>query len=168
MYGEIENKINWLNCLKRFKMKIRLTMAKPPDKINSFLVFILVESRVVIKDISDQLRIPVGTAFKIVHDELAFLRSIGVEFSKYWCQAKTMVTISQFYREQLKHLTLCGDQVSSYFHLFGSLKEESFPVKSNVSKWLNFAPKDFYTEGIQKLVFRWEKRDSKNGDYTEE
>ena len=40
-------------------------------------------------------------------------------------------------------------------------------VSEAVCKWLTSAPKDFYTEGIIKLVSRWEKCVTIPGDYVE-
>jgi hypothetical protein len=64
----------------------------------------------------------------------------------------------------------------SDFHLFGPLKEalrgrriscDDDDVKAAVHQWLCAQPKTFFSDGIKKLVGRWEKCIAKQGDYLE-
>ena len=65
----------------------------------------------------------------------------------------------------LPHPSYSPDLVPSDFHLCGPLKEftrgkkfeSDKEVKSVVSDWLRHKSKDFYPEGIRKLVHRREK-----------
>lgn len=47
----------------------------------------------------------------------------------------------------------------------GTKFESDDEVKSVVSDWLRHQSKDFYAEGIRKLVHRWEKCVTVLGDY---
>ncbi|CAN8024456.1 unnamed protein product [Ixodes persulcatus] len=49
----------------------------------------------------------------------------------------------------------------------GRTFESDDEVKSVVSDWLRHQSKDFYAEGIRKLVHRWEKCVTVLGDYVE-
>ena len=49
----------------------------------------------------------------------------------------------------------------------GTKFESDDEVKSVVSDWLRHQSKDFYAEGIRKLVHRWEKCVTVLGDYVE-
>uniref|UniRef100_A0A4W6DTM9 Histone-lysine N-methyltransferase SETMAR n=1 Tax=Lates calcarifer TaxID=8187 RepID=A0A4W6DTM9_LATCA len=77
--------------------------------------------------------------------------------------------------ELLPHPPYSPDLAPSDFHLFGPLKaftrgtkfESDDEVKSVVSDWLRHQSKDFYAEGIRKLVHRWEKCVTVLGDYVE-
>ena len=62
----------------------------------------------------------------------------------------------------------------SDFHLFGPIKEalrgrrlscDDDDVKAAVQQWLRTQPKTFFSDGIKKLVGRWEKCIAKQGDY---
>ena len=53
-----------------FKMKTGLQMVSTPEMVDSVNALILAARSVTIKDISEQLRISVGSAHKIVHDNL--------------------------------------------------------------------------------------------------
>ena len=46
------------------------TMASTPEMVDSVNALILADRRIIIKDISEQLGISVGTAYKNVHGEL--------------------------------------------------------------------------------------------------
>jgi len=67
------------------------------------------------------------------------------------------------------------DLAPSDFHLNGPLKEftkgTKFPseeeIKNTVSDWLKGQSKEFYREGTQKLVHRWQKCVAVQGDYVE-
>ena len=86
---------NWRNCLHKVKIVIKmktgqtgLQMANTPEMVDSVDMFILADRRVEIEDISEKLGISVGTAHKIVYDDLAFS-----QVSCYWvspCQYKTL------------------------------------------------------------------------------
>ena len=66
------------------------------------------------------------------------------------------------------------DLAPSDFHLLGFLKgfmrstkfESEDEVKSVVSNWLRHQSKDFFAEGIRKLVHKW-KNVELMGDYVE-
>ena len=66
--------------------------------------------------------------------------------------------------ELLFHLSYSPDLAPTDFHLFGPLKEftrgtkfeSDDEVKSVVSDRLKYQSKDFYAEGIRKLVHTWE------------
>ena len=63
-------KIGW-NSVQDKDRPDRLPMACTPEMVYSLNAVILVDGRVTIEDILEQLGIPVGTAHKIVHDDLA-------------------------------------------------------------------------------------------------
>ena len=75
----------------------------------------------------------------------------------------------------LQHPPYSPDLVPSDFHLFGPMKEflagkrfeTDAEVKSAVRRWLHSNQRDFYEQGILKLVTRWEKCVEKVGDYVE-
>jgi hypothetical protein len=60
-------------------------------------------------------------------------------------------------------------------HLFGPLKDalrgrrftSDEGVKEAVHEWLAAQPKTFFSEGIQKLLDRWNKCIAKHGEYIE-
>ena len=89
--------------------------------------------------------------------------------------AQTVQTINHLGWELLPHLSYSPNLAPSDFHMFGPLKEfmrgtkfeSDDEVKSVVSDWLRHQSKDFYTEGIRKLVHKWEKCEKLIGDYVE-
>ena len=89
--------------------------------------------------------------------------------------AETVKTINELGWELLPHPPYSPDLAPSDFYLFGPLKEftrgtkfeSDGEVKSAVSDWLKCQSKDFYAEGIHKLVYRWNKCVSLLGDYVE-
>ena len=92
-------------------------------------------------------------------------------FLKCWCQrtgsytaAWTVETICQFGWEQLPYPPSSSDLALSDFHLFGFFKKflhakflNDDEVKNTVRKWLKTWSKNFYVEGLEKLVFWKEK-----------
>ena len=68
-----------------------------------------------------------GTAHKIVHDDLAFPRSVVIVFqqdnARSYSAEITVETLSQFAWELLPYLSNSPDLVISDIHLFGPLKE---------------------------------------------
>jgi len=75
----------------------------------------------------------------------------------------------------MEHPAYSLDLAPSDFHLFGPLKAAlrgrrfscDDDVKTAVHQWLRAQPKTFFSEGIKKLVGRWEKCIAKQGDYIE-
>jgi len=75
----------------------------------------------------------------------------------------------------LEHPAYSPDLAPSDYHLFGPLREAlrghrftSYEeVKEAVHEWLAAQPKTFFSEGIQKLLKRWNKCIAKHGDYIE-
>ena len=88
-----------------------------------------------------------------MHDENAMLHTV----------AQTVQTINNPGLELLPNPTCSPDLAPSDFHLFGPMKEftrgtkfeSEDEVKSVVSDWLRHHSKDFYAEGIWKLVHTW-------------
>ena len=89
--------------------------------------------------------------------------------------AQMVQTINNLGSEQLTHPLYSPNLAPSDFYLFGPLKkftrgmkfESDNEVKSVVSDWLRHESKDFYAEGIQKLVNRWKKCVTLLVDYVE-
>jgi len=75
----------------------------------------------------------------------------------------------------LEHPAYSPDLAPSDYHLFGPPKEalrgrrftSDKEVKEAVHEWLVAQPKTFFSEGIQKLLERWNKCIAKHGDYIE-
>jgi len=75
----------------------------------------------------------------------------------------------------LEHPAYSPDLAPSDYHLFGLLKDalrgrrftSDEGVKEAVHEWLAAQPKAFFSEGIQKLLERWNKCIAKHGDYNE-
>ena len=75
----------------------------------------------------------------------------------------------------LKHPPYSPDLAPSDYHLFGPLKQHlrgkhfrnDDEVKEAASEWLCSQPSEFYAEGIDKLIDRWDKCVQKEGDYVE-
>ena len=81
VYGEAcftqKNAYKWAKLYKKGWNSIqdetgRPTIVTSPEMVDSVNAFILADRRVTIEDISEQLGIFVGTAYKIVHDNVAF------------------------------------------------------------------------------------------------
>ena len=76
----------------------------------------------------------------------------------------------------LEHSAYSSDLAPSDYHLFGPLKDalrgrrftsDEEGVKKAVHEWLAAQPKTFFSEGIQKLLERWNKCIAKHVDYVE-
>ena len=75
----------------------------------------------------------------------------------------------------LEHPAYSPHLAPSDYHLFGPLKDalrghrftSDEGVKEAVHAWLAAQPKTFFSEGIQKLLERWNKCIAKHGEYTE-
>jgi histone-lysine N-methyltransferase SETMAR len=75
----------------------------------------------------------------------------------------------------MEHPAYSPDLAPSDFYLFGPLKEAlrgkrfsgDDDVKAAVHQWLRIQPKTFFSDGIKKLVGRWEKCIPKQGDSIE-
>ena len=89
--------------------------------------------------------------------------------------AQTVHTINNLGWKLLPHPLYSPDLAPLDFHRFGPLKEftrgikfeRDEKVKSVVTDWLRHQSKDFYAEGIQKLMHRWEKCVKLMRDYLE-
>ena len=74
-----------------------------------------------------------------------------------------------------EHPAYNPDLAPSDYHLFGPLKDalrgrrftSDKGVKEVVHEWLAAQPKTFFSEGIQKLLERWNKCIAKHGEYIE-
>jgi len=75
----------------------------------------------------------------------------------------------------LEHPAYSPDLAPSDYHLFGPLKDaltgrrftSDEGVKEAVHEWLAAQAKTFFSEGIQKLLERWNKCIAKHGKYIE-
>lgn len=89
--------------------------------------------------------------------------------------AHTVETLQKLKFEVLAHPPYSPDLAPSDYHLFGPLKEtlrgrrftSDQEMKEAVHAWLAAQPKTFFSEGIKKLVQRWNKCVEKQGDYVE-
>jgi len=89
--------------------------------------------------------------------------------------AVTVQTIENLGFEVMKHPAYSPDLAPSDYHLFGPLKDglrgrrftSDEEVQDAVHKWLRDQPRAFFSDGINKLVHRWEKCIEKEGDYIE-
>lgn len=89
--------------------------------------------------------------------------------------AHTVETLQRLNFEVLDHPPYSPDLAPSDFHLFGPLKDAlrghrfltDQSVKDAVHSWLVSQSKTFYSEGIRKLVKRWDICIEKRGDYIE-
>lgn len=86
---------------------------------------------------------------------------------------KTLQKLSELNIEVLKHPPYSPDLAPTDFHLFKHLdhvlSQKTFAdhegVKKAISDFINSRDEDFYANGIRKLVSRWEKCCTANGDY---
>jgi hypothetical protein len=89
--------------------------------------------------------------------------------------AHTKETLQELKFEVLEHPAYSLDLATLDFHLFGPLKEtlrgcrfvDDDEVKEAVHDWLHTQPKQFFTDGMRKLVDCWTKCAEKQGDYVE-
>jgi len=89
--------------------------------------------------------------------------------------AHTVAILCALKFEVLKHPPYSPDLGPSDFHLFGPTKEhlrgqkfaDDNEVMEAVQSWVKVTPKSFFLEGIRKLVDRWTKCVTKQGDYVE-
>lgn len=89
--------------------------------------------------------------------------------------ARTLAQIDEMGWDLLKHPPYSPDLAPSDYHLFGPLKQHlrgkhfrnDDEVKEAASEWLCSQPSEFYAEGIDKLIDRWDKCVQKEGDYVE-
>jgi len=87
----------------------------------------------------------------------------------------TLQTLVKLGFTVLEHPAYSPDLAPSDYHLFGPLKDalrgcrftSDKGVKKVVHEWLAAQPKTFFSEGIQKLLERWNKCIAKHGDYVE-
>ena len=87
--------------------------------------------------------------------------------------ARTVETLKKLKWEAMEHPAYSPDLAPSDFHLFGPLKNAlrgrrfscDDDVKAAVHQWLRAQPKTFFVDDIKKLVGRWEKCITKQGDY---
>jgi hypothetical protein len=71
--------------------------------------------------------------------------------------------------EVLSHPRYSPDLAPSDFHFFPHLKGTHFTsdyeVKQAVMLWIKQRTPEFFTDGMRKLVLRWEKCIERQGDY---
>lgn len=88
---------------------------------------------------------------------------------------RTQDLIASFGWEQLDHPPYSPDLAPSDYHMFLHLKKhlgglrhnDDDAVKTTVLQWLSHQAADFYEEGIQKLVVRYDKCLNIGGNYVE-
>jgi transposase len=89
--------------------------------------------------------------------------------------ARTMDTIQKLTWNILPHPPYSSDLAPPNYHLLGPLKEhlgrKKFcnieEVVQDVQEWLHWQPKVFFLSGIRKLLGRWRKSITNQGDYVE-
>ena len=87
----------------------------------------------------------------------------------------TVETIQALHFETLSHPPYSPDLAPSDFHVFGPLNEalrgrhfsSDDEVKEAVHSWLRDQPKTFFSDGIQKLLCRYNTCIRLQGDYVE-
>ena len=97
------------------------------------------------------------------------------DYARPHTAGQTEQTINNLGWELLPHIPYSPDLARADFHRFGPLKEftrgskfeSDDEAKSVVSDWLRHRSKNFYAEGIQKLVHRREKYVKLKRDYIE-
>ena len=107
---------------------------------------------------------------------LATGRSAANGYQRHHTAAQTVQIINELGWEPLPHPPYTPDLPPSHYHLFGPLKaftrgkkfESHDEVKNVVSDWLRHQSKEFYADGIRKLVHRCEICVTLLGDYVEE
>ena len=120
------------NSIEDEDMSNRPTMSNTQKMVNSVNALILINRRVTIEDISEQVGIFVGTAHKIVYDDLAFSKVschwVSLDNERSHIAARTVETICQFSREQLPQPLYCPDLAPCLAHSKNFFVEESFQV----------------------------------------
>ena len=146
----------------------RPTEVKSLEVIKSVNNIIQSNRRVTVDAIAMNLSISVGTAQKIVHDDLGYsnvsCRWVPVQ-SNQSCPVHSVQAINELGWDLPSHPPYSPDLSSSDFDLFGPLKtltrgtkfESDDEVKRVVSDWMRHQSKYFCAEGIWKLLDRWEK-----------
>ena len=89
--------------------------------------------------------------------------------------AETSAAIRRFGFTVIDHSSYSPDLAPSDFHLFPKLKEHlrcvhfatDEEVQAEVRLWFSQQIPNFYSDGIHKLVSRWEKCVRRQGDYVE-
>lgn len=87
----------------------------------------------------------------------------------------SVATVRQFGWELLPHPPYSPDLAPCDFHVFGPLKRylagqrftSDDDVMGHVRQWFRDQPTDFFRQGIEKLVPRWDRCAEKLGDYVE-
>ena len=152
-------------------------MTGAPEMVDSVNEIILVDGTVTIEDISEQLEISVGTAHKIRHDDLVFLKvsccwipqMLIPEHTTSYCSKNNRNYVS--FIGNTCHILLAvqiwPSLISTCLALpkNGGKFSSNDEVKSTLSKRQKSQSKDFYAEGKQKLVFWIGKCVLKRGDF---
>jgi len=90
--------------------------------------------------------------------------------------ARTTIDVLETLKfEVLSHTPYSPDLVPSNFHFFPHLKKElkgthftsDDEVKQAVTSWIKKRTREFFIDGMRKLVLRWEKCIEQQGDYVE-
>ncbi|BFZ19333.1 hypothetical protein BsWGS_22372 [Bradybaena similaris] len=152
----------------------RPTEVRSPEVIESVNDLIQSDRRVTVDDIARTLSLSVGTDAGVISQK----ESSCIMTTQGLAQQPERCRPSMSWAGSCSLIPLTAQTLllhPSDFDLFGPLKaftrgtkfESDDEVKSVVSDWLRHQSKDFYAEGIWKLVHRWEKCVTVLGDYVE-